>query len=88
MILLLMWAGLVYKLDTTMLIWALQNVRSNNFTIMSYLLAKSDLRDADEHKFRCELATERVKAGWKADQDRLVFLDAIESRLELHQPGK
>jgi hypothetical protein len=83
-----MWAGLVYKLDTTMLIWALQNVRSNNFTIMSYLLAKADLRDADEHKFRCELAAERDKADWKADQDRLVFLDAIESRLEVHQSGK
>jgi hypothetical protein len=83
-----MWAGLVYKLDVAMLIWALQNVRSSDFTIINYLLAKADLRDEDRHKFRCELAAEREKADWKADQGRLLFLNAIESRLELYQSGK
>ncbi|KIN01490.1 hypothetical protein OIDMADRAFT_19303, partial [Oidiodendron maius Zn] len=86
-ILLLMWAGLVHKLDTKMLIWALHNVGSNKIAIMGYLLASADLTDVDESTFRSELEAERDKASWKVDQDRLAFLDAVKDRLEVHKSG-
>ena len=82
-----MWAGLIYKLDTTMLVWALQNVGGNKIAIMHYLLARAGLRDADENKFRCELAAERDQADWKADHERLAFLDAVKSRLKMFKSG-
>lgn len=88
MILLLMWAGLVHKLDTKMLIWALHNVGSNKIAIMGYLLARADLTDVDESTFRWELEAERDKAGWKVDQDRLAFLDAVKDRLDVHKSGR
>jgi hypothetical protein len=80
-----MWAGLSEKLDITMLMWALHNVKGNKVAIMSYLLAQADLEDADEHKFKCELAAERGDAQRKFDQEKLAFLDAIRGTLETYE---
>jgi hypothetical protein len=86
-VVLLLWAGLRYYLDTEMLTWAFHNAEVNKVDIMNYLLAANS-RGVDMLKFKCELDAERDETQRKFDQERLDFLDALEVTLEAYAGGK
>lgn len=91
-IVLLLCAGLIDKLDTTMLTRALQNSNGNDPCIMNYMLAAADLKDMDMYRFTSEVEAERDEVrrniGRKSEQGRLDFLDNIKGTLESYHSGK
>jgi hypothetical protein len=76
---LLHWAGLIEKLDTDTLIWALKNAGGGKQAVINHILRLgfNILSDPDARKLGRALADLRDEAVEESDQEKLEFVKAV-----------
>jgi hypothetical protein len=74
---LLLWAGVMERIDIDILAWAVRHVGGNKIAILARLLSITYMSTKQEYEWRKALAAVRDEAEIELDQERIAFIDHV-----------